>query len=348
MTQDIYGVWLTNVDSEVLFSRENLQSAIQELSSMGFNTLYPVVWNSGYTLYPSKLTKKLIDIEVHPGFKGSFQGRDMLAEIIEIGHQYNLKVIPWFEYGLTAYNGAGDDPWSKKEKWLLKDRKNPNKKYFDIHKPEVRVFFTTLVAEMLMNYDGIDGIQFDDHFGINENAVLENKQETSNVITELWQTLFYTIKSISNGKCTVALSPNEWAKDNLQNWELWVQDGFVEQLMFQLYEDYSERLDKENFDKLFDNRLEEKIVNKLNKVPITCPVGVGIHTGSTQFSPLLNKLKVQIDVVRKYMNKYSKIQGLSFFFYESLWHKLSKDENGDLIKEFLEERKLYFEKEFMS
>jgi hypothetical protein len=54
------GVWLTNVDSEVLFSRQNLAEAVELLADHGLNTLYPTVWNRGFTLYPSSVAEPVL------------------------------------------------------------------------------------------------------------------------------------------------------------------------------------------------------------------------------------------------------------------------------------------------
>ena len=37
-------VWLTNVDSEVMNSREHLAQGLSRLAELGFNTIYPAVW----------------------------------------------------------------------------------------------------------------------------------------------------------------------------------------------------------------------------------------------------------------------------------------------------------------
>jgi uncharacterized lipoprotein YddW (UPF0748 family) len=44
-------VWLTNIDSDVLFSSQNVTNALPRLQEFNFNTVYPTVWNWGYTLY---------------------------------------------------------------------------------------------------------------------------------------------------------------------------------------------------------------------------------------------------------------------------------------------------------
>ncbi|MGB3201914.1 MAG: family 10 glycosylhydrolase [Nodosilinea sp.] len=102
------GVWLTNVDSSVLFSTEALQSAVNRLADLNFNTLYPVVWNYGHTLYPSATAQRELGVSQHlmgdlrPPGPASESDRDMLREAIEFGHARGMAVVPWFEFGFMA------------------------------------------------------------------------------------------------------------------------------------------------------------------------------------------------------------------------------------------------------
>ncbi|WP_375339424.1 family 10 glycosylhydrolase [Okeania hirsuta] len=50
-TQPTRGVWLTNVVSEAMFSQENIEKAIKEIKAYGFNSVFVVCLNRGYTLY---------------------------------------------------------------------------------------------------------------------------------------------------------------------------------------------------------------------------------------------------------------------------------------------------------
>lgn len=81
--QELRGVWLTNIDSQVLFSRKTLKKAIANLAALNFNTLYPTVWNWGYTLYPSQVAQKTTGYSLDPHEK--LQNRDVLQEIIDQG-----------------------------------------------------------------------------------------------------------------------------------------------------------------------------------------------------------------------------------------------------------------------
>ncbi len=85
LTKERRGVWLTNVDSDVLFSRQNLAEGIARLADCGINTLYPTVWNGGFTLFPSAIAAAVLgeSQRLHPGLTRSHREttqdrRDML------------------------------------------------------------------------------------------------------------------------------------------------------------------------------------------------------------------------------------------------------------------------------
>ena len=40
---ELRGVWLTNIDSDVFFSRKNVTDAVNRLDELNFNTIYPTV-----------------------------------------------------------------------------------------------------------------------------------------------------------------------------------------------------------------------------------------------------------------------------------------------------------------
>ena len=98
--RELRGVWLTNIDSQILFSRHNLDRGLTRLAELQFNTVYPTVWNWGYTLYPSAVAEATygIAIDPHPGLRD----RDMLAEAVARGRELGLRVVPWFEIRLSG------------------------------------------------------------------------------------------------------------------------------------------------------------------------------------------------------------------------------------------------------
>ena len=106
LSENCGGVWLTNIDSQVLFSTAALESAVNRLADLNFNTLYPTVWNWGYTLYPSATARREIGDDQHlyadlstPELEATQGERDMMQEVVDFGHARGMAVIPWFEFG---------------------------------------------------------------------------------------------------------------------------------------------------------------------------------------------------------------------------------------------------------
>ncbi|MBD2234361.1 glycoside hydrolase family 10 protein [Phormidium tenue] len=130
------GVWLTNVDSQVLFSTESLQAAVTRLADLNFNTLYPVVWNYGHTLYPSATARRELGVSQHlygdlrapgPASESDGQGpagqRDMMREAIAMGHARGMAVVPWFEFGFMA--PANYELYRRHPDWFTQKRVEP-------------------------------------------------------------------------------------------------------------------------------------------------------------------------------------------------------------------------------
>ena len=199
-TTELRGVWLTNVSSGVFFVPWGVNRAIQKLSQLHFNTLYPVVWNRGHTYYPSRVAQRVMGKFEEPFLTVTRGGSDVLAEILKESHKYGLSVIPWFEYGLMV--PANSTIARKHPDWLTQNRegktlllenkanedflkesqskqsssrsqrlRSPGQKssiqqvWFNPFHPEVQQFIENLIIEVVMNYE-VDGIQLDDHFGM--------------------------------------------------------------------------------------------------------------------------------------------------------------------------------------
>lgn len=179
----VRGIWLTNVDSDVYASKDNIVQAIELLSKTGFNVVFPVVWNKGYTLYRSKVMEQHFGSQfvIDPLYQAV--GRDPLAEIIDAARTFKLKVIPWFEFGFaasvvqktsTGLQEFGEHILQKKPNFAAVNHSGqplikpaPIKvddigfKWMNALNPEVQVFMRALILEVAQNYD-VDGIQGDD------------------------------------------------------------------------------------------------------------------------------------------------------------------------------------------
>jgi uncharacterized lipoprotein YddW (UPF0748 family) len=322
------GVWLTNVDSEVLFSRERIEAAVQQLAELNIDTIYPVVWNRGYTLYPSRVAEQVIGVSTAP--QPHFQQRDMLAELLQAAKAHKMRVIPWFEYGLMAPPNsllAYQHPeWltQKADGYRLQDQMvwlNPNH-------PDVIQFITSLIQEVVHGYD-IDGIQLDDHFGMPVELGYDDltkalyRQKTGeepptqhtdsrwmdwriSQITELMHQIFHAVKAVKP-RCLVSLSPNPQSysvSHYLADWQTWERIGLVEELVIQLYRD--------NLSDFEAELLKPEMVAARQHIPVS----IGILSGVKPHPVSLNQIEQQVTTARKH--SYA---GVSFFFYETLIHQ---------------------------
>ena len=171
----VRGIWLTNVDSDVLDSKDNIEAAVKLLSKTGFNVIFPVVWNKGYTLYPSTVMEKHFGTQFKLDPKYQDQKRDPLDELVQAAKQHEIKVIPWFEYGFASSHISLNDKNKLEFQKMLKDKKwlafkqdstptpliDNGFEWMNALNPEVQAFMIELILEVAQNYD-VDGIQGDD------------------------------------------------------------------------------------------------------------------------------------------------------------------------------------------
>jgi uncharacterized lipoprotein YddW (UPF0748 family) len=333
---ELRGVWLTNVDSEVLFSRANLEKGIEQLSQCHFNTLYPTVWHSGFSLFNSEVCQRVIGDRkrTYPGVERSPQeeaqrDRDMLQECIDLGRRRGMSVIAWFEYGFMI---RPNHPLRQRHPdWYTHQRDGTR---LDKHRlewlnpfhPEVQQFFLDLVDDLLSQYD-VDGIQIDDHFGLpvafgyDDYTVKLYQQEKrllppgnakdprwirwrADKITEFTHKLAQRVKARKPGAIfSVSPNPPEFSYQNfLQDWPAWVKGGDVDEVIVQTY-----RWDMPSF----TNELSKLSTNPAMK---QVPISIGVLSGLKNRPQPLPMLKQQCQAVRA--QGYA---GMAFFFYESLW-----------------------------
>lgn len=331
--EELRGVWLTNIDSDVLFSSQRLSDAVDKLAQLNFNTLYPTVWNNGYTLYPSEVAKQAIGIELDP--EPGLQNRDMLKEVITQGHAEGMAVIPWFEFGFMA---PADSELAKRHPDWLVQRLDGSKIWLEggvlervwlnpLH-PEVQKLITDLVVEIVSKYD-VDGIQFDDHFGYPsdfgyDEFTIELYQQEHNgkrppddhqnidwirwradKITAYMKQVFPAVKA-QKQQAIISLSPNpqEFSLEAyLLDWQTWERQGLIEELIVQVYRDDSQE---------FQQELETASVLAAKD---HIPVGIGILAGIKPRPIPWSQIDNQLKIVRN-----QDFAGASFFFYESLWN----------------------------
>ncbi len=345
---EIRGVWMTGNDMPVLRDRDRMQLAVEQLARLNFNTIYPVVWNSGIAYYASASTQRR-GIQSFT-FRG-LQGQDVLAELIQAGHAKGLLVIPWFEFGFMAPPGSElarlHPQWltRKQDGGLTSISAAGEVVWLNPLHPDVQAFILELVQEIISQYDG-DGIQFDDHmslpsdFGYDDVTTALYRKETrkappanprdpawlkwrADKISDFMQRVHDTVHA-AKPSAVVSVSPNYYDfayKLQLQDWLGWIRRGLVDELIVQLY-----RPDLDSFLPLL---AEAALLESRTRIP----TAVAIMTGQRQRLVPMELIQAQVNAVRE------RQLGVAFFYFETLW---------DRAMEPLSERKLAFQQLFPS
>jgi uncharacterized lipoprotein YddW (UPF0748 family) len=150
-------------------SRDTLARAFDQLVELGWNTVFPAVWNQSFTAWPSAVMERhglpRQDL-VHAA-----AAIDPLQLAVELGKERGLTVIPWLEYGFAAEPvGAPRGLLDAKPEWAARDRRGQvvedgGLRWLNGLHPEVQAFLGELVLEIVEHY-GVDGVQGDDHMSI--------------------------------------------------------------------------------------------------------------------------------------------------------------------------------------
>ena len=352
--KELRGVWMTNVNSDVLTYDAGITNAVEYLSSIGINVIFPVMWNGGNTLYPSKVMNNLFGKLISP----AMSGRDPLQKLITEAHRKGIEVIPWLEYGFASsyvYNGniGGDAILNKFPSWVSKTNTGANCidgdgstgfVWMSGINPQVQNFMISLVTEILDNYD-VDGIQGDDRLpalpvegGYDSVTVSLYKAEHSgsappyNFMDADWKrwradklTQFFSRMRDSvkiRGSHLVlssAPSPYYWGyDDHLQDSKTWVNSGIVDNFIPQIYPDAPAR-SFSTYQLILQKTLQDISADKKS----ICFPGVLAEVGSYVIpaAQLINCVQE---------NRNNNLNGETYFFYEGIAN--TNKANGDTLR----------------
>ncbi|MBD2020695.1 family 10 glycosylhydrolase, partial [Leptolyngbya sp. FACHB-36] len=269
------------------------------------------------------------------------------------GRQRGIAVLPWFEFGFMAPEDSALA--IRHPDWLTRRRDGTQvwqegiypRVWLNPFKPEVRQFIQDLVLELVTKYD-IDGVQFDDHFGLpvefgyDDFTVRLYQQEhqgkappadpkdpewmrwRANKITEFLTQMFRAIKARKN-EVVISLSPNNYNfsyNQSLQDWRTWERQGLIEEIVLQVYRNS------------LDSFTAELKAPEIQSARRHIPTGIGILTGLKSRPVASRQIQEQVQAVRN--QGYT---GVSFFFYETLWN---------LVSEPIGDRKATFQRLFPS
>lgn len=368
---EIRGVWLTNVASGVLYVPWGIDRAFNQLESVNFNTVYPVVWNRGHTFYNSKVAKQVTGRTAEPLLRLLHFGKDVLKKIIQLGEKKGLRIIPWFEYGfMTPSNSILARYYPQ---WLTKENSGDNiiieeppelriisservrikqfiRRFFrkeawlnPIH-PEVQDFIKGLILEVVENYN-IDGIQLDDHFGMpvkfgyDEFTVQlyrkehQGKNPPNNPLDGEW--MRWRADKITAFMADIAKDIKA-IKPNIiislsPNSKHFAYNNYLQ--------DWETWVKKGLVDELVIQVYRHdrnSFINELQQPALKLaskkiPVGVGIFTGNPQNPIEMKQIREQVQMVRQ-----TQFRGISFFYWETLWSYMTPESPKQRRKKFLE------------
>lgn len=332
--EEIRGVWMTNNDMDILKERSKVLEAVSQLRRLNFNTIYPVIWNSGYVMYPSAVAKRT---GIQPFVLRGTDGHDILADLINQSHRQGLLVIPWFEFGFMA--PPTSELVMEHPNWFTRKRDGSQTSisaagevmWLNPFHPEVQQFITSLVLENITQYD-VDGIQFDDHmslpheFGYDPYTVALYTQETkknppsnpqdqdwmrwrADKITAFMVKLNQAVKA-QKPRSIFSVSPNYYDfayKFQLQDWLNWIKLNIVDELIVQIY--------RPNLQSFVANISRAEIQQAQQMIP----TGVGIMAGLRNNPVPIQQIKAQVRAAQE------RGLGVAFFYYESLWESAPEE-----------------------
>jgi len=341
--EEIRGVWFTANDMSVLRDRQRMRQAVKQLAALHFNTIYPVVWNSGFAYYPSAVSERRGLQEFQ--YRG-LQGQDILRELIDEAHSQGLLVVPWFEFGFMV--PPGSVLTRRQPDWISRRRDGSDTStsaagvvsWLNPMHPQVQALLTELITEIASQYDA-DGIQFDDHtslphdFGYDRFTTELYQRSTGKLppanpsdgawvkwradrISAFMRQLHARLQQQRPG-FLVSVSPNYYDyayKLQLQDWLTWLKQGSLDELVVQIY-----RPDLASFEAEL-NRPEFQASRQ------RVPTAVGILTGQRTAPVPIERVLAQAEAARR------RGLGAAFFYYESLWEQAQ--EPADLRKAALD------------
>ena len=327
---ELRGVWVSDVDSVVMNSRDNMAALAEQIAALNMNTLYPVVWSQGETFYPSDVMARHGGQRISGRYGLGPSGRDPVADWVALGGRHDLDIVPWFEWGLKV---PADSPLARRHpEWLSADdagrttfdQDGTVTAYLNFVHPDVQRFYEELAVEFVTRYD-VPAIQFDDHlalkntFGYDACTLACYRDETGRAerpapgdadwlawraakLTQFVARVSKAIKAARPGiELSVSPNPYPWSyKNYVQDWPAWVKEGIVDEVVVQVYRDDLQR---------FEGELRSPV---LAAVRGEVRLGIGVMAGQ-------KPRPVPIEMVGEQTAKAHDLgYGVVYFFQESL------------------------------
>ncbi|MFM7206335.1 MAG: glycoside hydrolase family 10 protein [Planctomycetaceae bacterium] len=338
---ELRGVWVSDVDSQVMNSRDNMATLAEQAAGLHLNALYPVVWSQGETFYPSDVMAAHGGPRISGRYGLGADDRDPVTDWLALGERHGLDIVPWFEWGLKV---PADAPLARRHPhWLSRDeagqttfdQDGTTTAYLNFAHPGVQQFYEDLLVEFVTRYD-VPTVQFDDHmslkntFGYDDHTLARYAEETGTAsrpaptdgdwlawraarLTQFVARLSRAIKAARPGvELSVSPNPYPWSyKNYVQDWPAWVEAGLVDEVVVQVYRDNL---------RAFEGELRSPV---LAQVKGSVRLGIGVLAGQ-------KPRPVPIGLVGDQTARAHDLgYGVVYFFQESLLRFIAPGETVD-------------------
>lgn len=339
---ELRGVWVSDVDSQVMHSRENMAALAEQAADLHLNAVYPVVWSQGETFYPSDVMVKHGAPRISRRYGLDDIDRDPVADWLALGERHGLDIVPWFEWGLKV---PADSPLAQRHpEWLSRDdagrttfdQDGTATAYLNFVHPDVQQFYEALAVEFVTRY-AVPTIQFDDHlslkntFGYDDFTMARYREETDRTdrpastdadwlawraakLTQFVARISKAIKAARPGvELSVAPNPYPWSYRNyVQDWPAWVEHGIVDEVIVQVYRDNL---------RAFEGELRSPALATLEG---KARLGIGVMAGQKPWPVPIGMVRDQTALARHHGF------GVVYFFQESLLRFTAPGETVDM------------------
>ena len=334
------GVWLSYSEVNAMLDgdfKAEFNTFIKNCQDLKITDLYIHVRAFGDALYKSKLFP-----QNEKSLKYDF---DVLEWVLDISHQNGIKVHAWinpYRISTTATNIDEINPNSPAYLWLKDDNPQNDKNvcinggiYLNPAESQVQQLIINGVREVVRGYD-VDGIHFDDYFYPTQSEEFDKAsydlykaQNTSPLpladfrrlnVDLLLSGTYNAIKHIKTG-VTFSVSPAASVDNNYQKLyadvRSWVDNGFVDAIIPQLYFGFEYPDDNFKFNNLLKAWCDIADLNPDVKLFI----GLGVYKARPELEADKAEWQNNSDIIKRQVEAVynnDRVDGFVYFSYSSL------------------------------
>jgi len=262
LPDEIRAVWISYLDFASLLENQsrssfesNMNSAFRRIYNMGLNTVYVQVRPFGDALYESDIFPYS---HVMTGTEGEGLGYDPLEIMVDLAHDYGLRIEAWINPYRVRAIGSSEPVTSSNP--AIKSVRSGNGMaiqydgglFYNPASEKARELITDGVVEIIKNY-AVDGIHFDDYFYPTTDKVFDKSYYNSYLssggslsqadwrrdnVNKLIKMVYNAVKQ-ADSSVTFGISPQ--ARDDINydgqfaDTEKWLQNGWVDYICPQIY-----------------------------------------------------------------------------------------------------------------